>query len=49
VAIAEALGAALREHLGLDIDVSHRDVGEVEREAAGLRSGRGGAPPSRPG
>jgi RNase adapter protein RapZ len=33
VSIAEQMGAALRERLGLDIDVVHRDIREVEREA----------------
>jgi RNase adapter protein RapZ len=33
VSIAEQMGATLRERLGLDIDVSHRDIREVEREA----------------
>jgi RNase adapter protein RapZ len=33
VSIAEQLGTALRERLGLDIDVAHRDIREVEREA----------------
>jgi UPF0042 nucleotide-binding protein len=41
VAIAEQLGAMLRERLGLDIDVSHRDVQEVEREAS-AGAGRAG-------
>ena len=50
VAIAESLGAALRERLGLDIDVSHRDIGEAEREAASAAKGHRGSPPaSRPG
>jgi len=33
VSIAERMGTTLRERLGLDIDVSHRDIREVEREA----------------
>jgi UPF0042 nucleotide-binding protein len=33
VSIAEQLGTTLRERLGLDIDVAHRDIREVEREA----------------
>jgi len=33
VSIAEQMGATLRERLGLDIDVAHRDIREVEREA----------------
>jgi RNase adapter protein RapZ len=43
VSIAEQLGATLRERLALDIDVAHRDIREVEREAkAGAgRSGTG--------
>jgi RNase adapter protein RapZ len=46
VAIAEHMGRALGERLGLDIDVCHRDVGEVEREASALaRRGSGAAPP----
>lgn len=44
VAIAERMGAALRERLGLVIDVTHRDIREVEREAnAGLRKAHSGA------
>jgi UPF0042 nucleotide-binding protein len=46
VAIAEAMGAVLRERLGLEIDVSHRDIGEADREAAALSRARAGAPPS---
>jgi RNase adapter protein RapZ len=42
VAIAERMGAELRRRLGLDIDVAHRDIGEVDREAAALARG---APP----
>lgn len=41
VVIAESLGAALGERLGLHIDVSHRDIDEAEREAAALEKGRG--------
>ena len=41
VAIAEQIGTTLHERLGLDIDVSHRDIAEVEREAI---SRRGSAP-----
>jgi UPF0042 nucleotide-binding protein len=48
VAIAEHMGAVLRERLGLEVDVSHRDVGEVEREASALGR-RAAPPPSRPG
>jgi UPF0042 nucleotide-binding protein len=50
VAIAEHMGAALGQHLGLDIDVSHRDVAELERDGPGL-PGRGAAqsPPTRNG
>jgi RNase adapter protein RapZ len=36
VAIAEHMGTVLGQRMGLDIDVSHRDVAEVEREAPGL-------------
>jgi UPF0042 nucleotide-binding protein len=46
VAIAEHMGAALRQSLGLDIDVSHRDVVEVDRETSALARRGGGAPPS---
>jgi UPF0042 nucleotide-binding protein len=35
VAIAEQLAAELRQSLGVEIDVSHRDIGEAEREARG--------------
>lgn len=42
VAIAERMGAALRERLGLAIDVGHRDLHEVEREAGGGARRRGG-------
>lgn len=38
VAIAEQIGAQLRERLGLVIDVSHRDVREAEREASTRRA-----------
>lgn len=43
VSIAEQMGATLRDRLGLDIDVSHRDIREVEREAkdGGGRAGTG--------
>jgi len=34
VAIAERLGATLQTRLGLEIDVRHRDIGEVDRERA---------------
>jgi UPF0042 nucleotide-binding protein len=40
VSIAEQMGMTLRDRLGLDIDVSHRDIREVEREA---RDGAGRA------
>lgn len=33
VSIAEHMGATLRDRLGFDIDVTHRDIREVEREA----------------
>ena len=36
VAIAEHMGAALRQRLGLTIDVGHRDIQEVEREPGAL-------------
>jgi len=49
VAIAESLGATLGERLGLEIDVSHRDIGEVDREAAALARGRGEPPGSQRG
>jgi UPF0042 nucleotide-binding protein len=39
VAIAERMGSELRQRLGLDIDVAHRDIGEVDREAAALARG----------
>jgi UPF0042 nucleotide-binding protein len=45
VAIAEHMGAVLRQRLELDIDVNHRDVVEVEREASAAARG-GGTPPS---
>jgi RNase adapter protein RapZ len=46
VAIAEHMAEALRARTGLDIDVSHRDVGEVAREAAALaRAEKGELPP----
>jgi UPF0042 nucleotide-binding protein len=35
VAIAEQLAAELRQSVGVQIDVSHRDIGEAEREARG--------------
>jgi UPF0042 nucleotide-binding protein len=35
VAIAEQVGASLRARLGLDIDVTHRDIREADREATG--------------
>jgi RNase adapter protein RapZ len=41
VAIAERIGAELRQRLSLDIDVAHRDIGEVDREAASLARGQG--------
>jgi len=44
VAIAEQIGATLRGRLGLDIDVGHRDIHEVEREASGATR-RGAAAP----
>jgi UPF0042 nucleotide-binding protein len=34
VAIAERIGATLQARLGLEIDVRHRDIGEVDRERA---------------
>jgi RNase adapter protein RapZ len=40
VAIAEHIGAALRGSLALDIDVSHRDIDEVDREAGSTRRDR---------
>jgi UPF0042 nucleotide-binding protein len=43
VAIAERMGSELRQRLGLDIDVAHRDIGEVDREAAALGRTRGTA------
>jgi RNase adapter protein RapZ len=46
VVIAESLGAALSERLGLHIDVSHRDIGEAEREAAALEKERDASPGS---
>lgn len=49
VAMAECLAELLRERVNLQIDVSHRDITEVEREAR-AESQRGGgnfAPPSR--
>jgi UPF0042 nucleotide-binding protein len=42
VAIAEQIGATLRQRLGLAIDVGHRDIREVEREGGG--GARRGAP-----
>jgi UPF0042 nucleotide-binding protein len=46
VAIAEHMATALATRTGLDIDVTHRDIGEVAREAAALaRGGRGEPPP----
>jgi UPF0042 nucleotide-binding protein len=45
VAVAEHMGGILRQRLGLDVDVSHRDVAEVEREASALAR-RGAPPPS---
>jgi RNase adapter protein RapZ len=39
VAIAERMGAELRRRLGLDIDVAHRDIGEVDREASAVAHG----------
>jgi UPF0042 nucleotide-binding protein len=42
VSIAEHMGATLRDRLGLDIDVTHRDIREVEREA---KDGAGRAGP----
>jgi UPF0042 nucleotide-binding protein len=46
VAIAEHMAEALRARTGLDIDVAHRDVGEVAREAAALaRAEKGELPP----
>jgi UPF0042 nucleotide-binding protein len=35
VAIAEQIAAELRRRVGIQIDVSHRDIGEAEREARG--------------
>jgi RNase adapter protein RapZ len=37
VAIAEQMGTTLHQRLGLDIDVSHRDIAEVDREALARR------------
>jgi hypothetical protein len=46
VAIAEHMAEALRARTGLEIDVTHRDVGEVAREAAAqARAEAGDAPP----
>lgn len=45
VAIAEHLGARLSEHLGLEVDVSHRDISEVDRDAA--RARHVGLPPTK--
>jgi UPF0042 nucleotide-binding protein len=49
VAVAERIAVELRRRLNLDIHVSHRDVGEADREAR-LESGkgRGSAPPPPP-
>lgn len=45
VAIAEHMADALAERTGLTIDVSHRDIGEVAREAAALARAERGEPP----
>ncbi len=47
VAIAERLGDELRRRLNLEIDVVHRDIGEVDREARAA-GGRRGRPPTEP-
>jgi UPF0042 nucleotide-binding protein len=45
VAIAEHMAGALRVRTGLDIDVTHRDIREVDREAAALANAARGEPP----
>jgi UPF0042 nucleotide-binding protein len=46
VAIAEHMGVVLGQRMGLDIDVSHRDVTEVERDAPGASTRGALYPPS---
>jgi UPF0042 nucleotide-binding protein len=49
VAVAERIAVELRRRLNLDIHVSHRDVGEADREARLESSkGRGSEPPPPP-
>jgi UPF0042 nucleotide-binding protein len=40
VALAEQIGEELRRRLEVQVDVSHRDIGEVDREARSDASAR---------